>query len=199
MVLSELAAIRALIRHIDDSIGELMEHVSLDDTVVFFTSDHGDYGGHRGLLRKVPWIPFDDLAKVPLLCVSAGIEGRRRIAAPVQSCDIALTCLELAGTAPPLPFFDTVSLVNELRGGPADPERAVFSAFTMGWPMIRKGPLKYIWHGSGERVLFDLDSDPGETRNVLDDNRSVAEDLGIHLHMQMQRPMLPLWIDEPQP
>ena len=98
-----------MIRQIDDAVAELMTHVSLEDTVVFFTSDHGDYGGHRGLLGKVPWIPFDDLAKVPFFCVGARVEGGRRIAAPVQSCDFALTCLELAGLEPPAPAdpFDT--------------------------------------------------------------------------------------------
>jgi arylsulfatase len=196
-VRTELAAIRALIRHIDDAVGELIRHVALEDTVVFFTSDHGDYGAHRGLLGKVPWIPFDDLAKVPFFAVGQGIEGGRRVRELVQSCDTALTCLELGGTAPPAPSFDAESLARVLRGRTADAERAVFSAFSMGWPMIRKGPLKYIGHSSGDRVLFDLDSDPGETRNVVEAHRDVATNLAIHLQMQIDRPTLDLWVDGP--
>ena len=47
-----LAAIRAVLRQIDDAMAELLKAVDLDDTVVFFLSDHGDYGGHRGLLGR---------------------------------------------------------------------------------------------------------------------------------------------------
>jgi arylsulfatase A-like enzyme len=195
-VRSEITAMRALVRHIDDSIRELMSHVSLEDTVVFFTSDHGDYGAHRGMLGKVPWIPFDDLAKVPMLCVGHGVEGGRRVTAPVQSCDIPLTFLDLASAQPPLhPFFDALSLAPVLRGQEADPERAVFCAFSMGWPMIRKGPLKYIAHGFADRVLFDLEADPGETRNVAEENLDVVTDLAIHMQLQIQRPRFELWVD----
>ncbi|MDP4376021.1 sulfatase-like hydrolase/transferase, partial [Escherichia coli] len=48
-----LAAIRALVRHIDANVGRLLERVDLENTLICFTSDHGDYGGHRGLLGKV--------------------------------------------------------------------------------------------------------------------------------------------------
>ena len=193
-VTTELAAIRALIRQVDDSIAELMQHVSLDDTVVFFTSDHGDYGGHRGLLGKVPWIPFDDLARVPFFAVGSGVEGGRRVGQLVQSCDIPLTCLELAGTGPPMPFFDGESLASVLRGGAASDERAVFSAFSMGWPMIRKGPLKYIFNWTGDRVLFDMDADPGETRNIIDQHQDIATHLHVHLMLQIERPNLDIWV-----
>jgi choline-sulfatase len=191
----ELSAIRALIRHIDAAVDELFRHLSLDDTVVFFTSDHGDYGGHRGLLGKVPWIPFDDLAKVPFFCVGAGVAGARRIRAPVQSCDIALTCLELAGATPPQAEFDTESLAAVLRGALPDENRAVFSAFSMGWPMIRQGTLKCIFHGSGDRVLFDLESDPGETRNIVGANEGIASEFARRVQERVARPMLELWVE----
>ena len=190
-----LSWIRALVRQIDDAVSRLMEHVSLEDTVVFVTSDHGDYGGHRGLFGKVPWIPFDDLAKVPFFCAGAGVGGGRRVKAPVQSCDVALTCLELAGLEPPAPAeeFDTASLASVLAGGSPDEERPVFCAFSMGWPMIRKRDMKLIWHWSGEHVLYDLGADPGETRNVAHAHKALARDLEIHVYLQTQRPQLDLW------
>jgi len=191
-----LSWIRALIRQIDDAVSRLMQHVSLEDTVVFFTSDHGDYGGHRGLFGKVPWIPFDDLAKVPFFCAGAGVAGGRRVTAPVQSCDVALTCLELAGLEPPAPAeeFDTASLSSVLAGGRPDDDRPVFCAFSMGWPMIRKRHMKLIWHWSGEQVLYDLGSDPGETRNVAHAHKALARDLEIRVYLQTQRPELDLWV-----
>ena len=48
--------VRALVNQIDDALGALLAHFPLDRTVVAFTSDHGDYAGHRGLGGKAPWI-----------------------------------------------------------------------------------------------------------------------------------------------
>lgn len=191
-----LVWIRALLRQIDDAMAELMAHVSLADTVVFFTSDHGDYGGHRGLFGKVPWIPFEDLARVSFFCVGAGVDGRRRVPEPVQSADVALTSLDLAHARPPYPYFDTVSLIEVLRGGPAREDRAVFSALGLGWPMIRQRQFKYVWHWSGDAMLFDLERDPWEIDNVLAAHPGVAEDLSIHLQLQLKRPPFEFRADE---
>jgi arylsulfatase len=190
-----LSWIRALIRQIDDAAAELIKAVSLDDTVVFFTSDHGDYGGHRGLMGKVPWMPFEDLARVPFFCVGAGVEGGRRVAEPVQSADFPLTSLDLAGVLPDYPFFDTASLMGVLEGRPADPDRAVFSALGVGWPMIRKGRFKYIWHWSGDHILFDLESDPGETKSVAGEHPDVVMELSVHLQLQLKRPLFEFRVD----
>jgi arylsulfatase len=165
-----LAFIRALLKHIDDAVGRLIAHVDLSDTVVFFTSDHGDFGGHRGLLGKIPWLPFDDLAKVPFFCLGAGVEPGRRVRAPVQSFDFALTSLELAGVAPPRAEFDAKSLIPILRGGVERADRPVFCAWKYGWPMMRRGSIKTIWNpGANEHVVFDLESDPAETTNRASD------------------------------
>lgn len=194
-VKSKLAFIRALIRQIDDAVKELMRHVSLENTVVFFTSDHGDYGGHRGLLGKVPWIPFDDLAKVPFFAVGAGVVGGRRVAELVQSCDFALTSLELAGVEPPAAGFDATSLVNVLSGAPADPDRSAFCAISMGWPMIRRKNIKLIWHASGDEVLYDLATDPGETKNLAVERKALAGELFGELYRKIKEPALELWVE----
>ena len=140
-----LATVRGLVRQIDDAVGSLLQQIDLSSTVVFYTSDHGDYAGHRGLLRKTPWIPFDDLARVPFAVSGPGITPGRRVASLVQSSDFALTCLDYAGVDPPEGIaFDSRSLRPLLcdRATDADVDRAVFSATTMGWPMVRLGPLQ---------------------------------------------------------
>jgi choline-sulfatase len=193
-----LTQIRALIKQIDDAIGRILDRIDLGQSVVFLTSDHGDYSGHRGLMGKVPWIPFDDLARVPMVVAGLDASGGRRVSELVQNCDLALTCLDYAGIETSGSEFDTRSLRPLLRDapGPEDRDRAVLCATTMGWPMIRRGPLKYIVHLlSSPNVLFDLDRDPGETVSVLDDPeyRSVADELSSRLERELARgiPELP--------
>ena len=190
-----LAAVRAMIRQIDDQVARLMRHVSLDDTVVFFTSDHGGYYGHRGLILKTPWLPFDDLAKVPFFALGMGVEGDRRVAAPVQSCDFAATCLELAGLEPPT-RLDTKSLASVLHGAPEDADRDVFCAAPR-WPMIRRGNHKLLWHETGVDVLYDLESDPGETKNLAPDRPAITKTLRDSLIKQIEQPEVDLWVHLP--
>ena len=192
-----LATVRGLIRQIDDVVGRVLAKVDLDTTVVLFTSDHGDFAGHRGLMRKVPWVPFDDLARVALVAAGPGIQSGQRIADPVQTSDIPLTLLDLAGVLPPDGLaFDSRSLLPHLRGRPssADVDRDVFSAISMGWPMVRKGRFKLIGHVERPgKVLFDMDHDAHEQVNLfLDpDFAEVSEDLVARLEAMCSQPRLP--------
>jgi len=159
----DLARTYALITQIDEAVGVVLDRIDLDRTVLFFTSDHGDYAGHRGLLRKVPWIPFDDLARVPFFATGGPVVGGRTEAAPVQSFDLAATFLDLAGADVDLGALDGDSLAGVLAGGEAPADRVVLSALTTGWPMARRGSQKYVRGSWGSEVLFDVERDPGET------------------------------------
>ena len=172
-----LARTYGLITQIDEAVGRIAAHLDMDTTVLFFTSDHGDYAGHRGLVRKVPWIPFDDLARVPFFVTGAGVAGGRRESGLAQSFDFATTCLDHAGVDVDLAAFDGVSLVPVLGdpGASLDADRTVHCGITMGWPMVRRGPHKYLRSGWGEEVLFDVERDPGEVYNLvsLDPDREI--------------------------
>ena len=141
-------------------------------SVVFFTSDHGDYAGNRGMLRKIPWIPYDDLALVPLVVAGPDVVGGRRLPDLVQSCDLALTCLDYAGVdVPPGVDFGTRTLRPLLTDadGAHDAERAVFCGTSVGWSMVRRGRFKYVRKVWTTSALFDLVADPDESVNLLDD------------------------------
>lgn len=194
-----LAVVRGMVRQIDDAIGRVVAELDLERTVVFFTSDHGDFAGHRGLMRKNPWIPFDDLARVAFFVTGGGIAGGRRVPQPVQSCDLALTCLDYAGVEPPPHIeFDTRSLRPILDGEPRsdDLDRTVCAGTSVGWPMVRRGRYKYIEHSEhaarAQAVLFDLEADPFESINLLDDPAygKVAADLAARLRAVMAQPVL---------
>ncbi len=181
----ELALTHGSITQIDDAVATVVDHLDLDRTLVWFTADHGDYGGRRGLVRKVPWIPFDDLARVPCFATGGPVSGGRRIASPVQSYDWVPTALAAAGLTMPYPDADPGDGQSQLGllTGPAatgDDDRVVLSAFTMHWPMARRGRFKYIRElGWSEEVLFDLEADPDETTNLA--GRPEAEEVRAEL------------------
>ena len=191
-----LAAIRAANRHIDDVVQRLLNLVDLQNTVVVFLSDHGDYGGHRGFLGKAPWLPFDDLVRVPFFWAGAGIGPGQRCRAPVQSFDIVPTLLDMAGLPLPCDDLDSISLLPVLQGGTADPQRPVVSATSEGWPMIRRGRYKHIWHsGEDSSALYDMDADPGERHNLAADpvHAALIRQNVEYLRALLQRPTPPLW------
>jgi choline-sulfatase len=167
-----LTSIRGLVRQIDDSLGRIVDALDLDSTLLFFTSDHGDYGGHRGLFSKYPWIPFEDLIRVPLV-VTGGAVGAPGTRSPVlvQSASFAATCLDYAGVAVPDGTFDFPSLRPLLDGDDAgyDTDRPVFANFSLGTMMVRYRSLKLVSLWTLETLLFDLADDPGEIVSHSDD------------------------------
>lgn len=193
-----LTYVRALVRQVDDAVADVLERIDLPGSVVFFTSDHGTFGGHRGLLGKVPWIPFDDLARVPFVCVAPGARAGTRVSAPVQTLDFATTCLDYAGVTPPGDVFDGVSLRRIIGGGEAPLGRAVFSAGTVGWPMARIGDVKLIRGPGLTEALFDLRKDPRETTNVHGDPAYEHDLFGLRVALdEMARRSIPGALDVP--
>jgi choline-sulfatase len=190
-----LATIRGLIAHIDDAIGRLVDRLDMTSTLVAFTSDHGDYAGHRGMLMKTPWLPFDDLSRVPLFYTGHGVVGGRVMSGLVQSYDFPLTALDYAGVEPGAHDFDSRSLRPYLAdpAQPADPQRAVFSCTGMSWPMVRYQNFKYSLNtAEREPVLFDVDQDRNESVNLAEDPgyAEIRRDLSTRLAQRMARPPL---------
>ena len=143
----------AAVSYLDDRIGELLETLAAcrfaDDTIVVFTSDHGDMLGERGLWFKMNF--FEPSARVPLLIHAPGRWSGRAIEEPTSLLDILPTLVELAGgsTADLVAPIDGQSLVP-LALGKADPGRGVvaeYAAETALAPMlmVRAGTLKFIY------------------------------------------------------
>ncbi len=190
-----LATIRGLVKHIDDAAGAVLDRLDLDRTLVWFTSDHGDYSGHRGLLRKKPWLPMEDLARVPLCAAGLDIAAGHRTSQLAQSFDFVRTSLDFAGLEPPAALdMDSRSLRPLLVDGVTDPDRPVFcSAF--GWNMVRRGSCKLVrWEAWNTQLLFDLDDDPIESIDRATDP-AYAADLADLLELNranLDRPVLPV-------
>jgi choline-sulfatase len=185
----QLALTRGLVSQIDDSLGRILELLDLDRSVVCFTSDHGDFGGHRGMFRKVPWIPFEDLWRVPLVVAAPDAAPGTQRDEPVQNMDWVLTALDYAG----VPYDPSCFDGRDLRPALTDPSRALDRDRTLlagvadGWPTVRRGRHKLITRAHFTlpgHALFDLEADPGETVDLAADpaHADLVADLTDLLH-----------------
>ena len=194
-----IPAYMGLIKQIDDNIGRLVAHLDAkgltEDTLIVFTSDHGDYLGDH-------WLGEKDLfhecsVKVPLIIVdpSAAADGTRgqTCAALVEAIDLAPSFVAWFGGTPQPNILEGRSLLPWLYGQVPTWREAVFSEYdyamqsarlTLNQPiadcrlfMVFDGRWKYI-HANGFRpMLFDLENDPGEFRDLggdLEQEREMA-------------------------
>jgi len=160
----------AAISYVDERIGDVLralrESGLEDDTVVLFTSDHGELLGERGLWYKMAF--FDPAARVPLLAWAPARFTPAHVAQPVSLLDLAPTLLELAGLDP-VADLDGRSLAPALGGGPlaAVDVVAEYLAEGVNAPavMLRRGSRKYICCPGDPEQLYDLDEDPRELVN----------------------------------
>lgn len=185
-------AFRALydgqIRHLDERVGrvfdELRERGLYDDSVIVVTSDHGDAFLEHGFISHSA-APYDELARVPLLIkLPESRHAGRRVERQVRLIDVAPTLLDLAD-APRPRRMSGCSLVPLLEGRPDEwanerPECSIAPieiAEIEGEPPtlgLRAGGYKYIAGPAGEE-LYHLEDDPGEQRNLLDEEEFAAE------------------------
>ncbi|HLK12684.1 MAG TPA: sulfatase [Candidatus Binatia bacterium] len=136
------------------------------DTLVVFTSDHGEAFGEHGHFLH------DDVYRgtvhVPLVLRFPGrLPAGRRVAARARIVDVTPTILDLLDL-PPEPDVQGRSLVRLIDGGgvglDAVSEHRVPGS-DAGEVCLRRGALGYVVDGTGE-ALFDLAADPGETTNL---------------------------------
>lgn len=164
----------ALVTFVDDRVGELLSALEqtgfADNTVVVFTSDHGDMLGERGMVQKRTFYEWS--SRVPLIMrFPDGRAAGQRVSAPVNLVDILPTMLDVVNfpEAERLPV-DGHSLL-ELIAAPTMQSRCTFSEYHSQGShapcfMVREGKYKYVYIHGFESQLFDLESDPGEWHNL---------------------------------
>ena len=188
------------ISYVDELVGGLLatlaETGQAGNTLVVFTTDHGDMMGERGLWYKKTF--FEGASRIPLMLSLPSEFAARRVASNVSLVDLLPTFCEIAGDrdlAGTVDSLDGRSLVPLMRSEVAegfegreqnpghdsehdpehDPEHDVVygenlaEGATAPIVMVKRGSLKLITSGCDPEQLFDLASDPLERRNVVDD------------------------------
>ncbi len=188
----------AMVENLDANVGRLRsflaEHDLADDTVLVFLSDHGELAGAHGLRAK-QW-PYEESVGIPLIVYDPRHSDRAgtRLSAPTCSEDLFPTFLGLAGLTPQndLPGANLAPLIHgesdqldregvllefvaELR------ERPPF--YDAVWRGFRSERFKYTVKGDKFGAepwqFFDLENDPYEMRNLIEDP-AWADEIGRH-------------------
>ncbi len=165
---------------IDATVGTVLDALERtgqrENTIVIFTSDHGELLGDHGVYTKGPFL-YDPTIRVPLIVSWPGhVPQGVRAPGLVELGDLAPTVLDAAGL-PRHPGMQTRSLWPVLTGqAPADRIREdVYCEYYNSNPdkppvfltMVRTERHKLVAaHGHAVSELYDLQEDPGETRNL---------------------------------
>ncbi len=172
---------------IDHNVGRIMREMESlglsDDTLVVYTSDHGDFAGGHGTIMKGD--VYDELTCVPLVMrFPKDRHAGRTVLQPVEQIDLMPTFLELAGVDIPHNEVQGKSLVPLIAGETHQHKQYIFSMLkSQGMPhgrfALRSKHWLYVEDGAMDReMLFNLDDDPGQITNValMPENREVLEE-----------------------
>ena len=176
MIRRTLAAYYGMITCMDDMIGEVIQELEnqgcLDNTIIMYTSDHGEQLGEHGLFFKST--PYQGSVAVPLILNGPGIPKGNSIDHPVSLIDMYPTVMDIYGleAEDDRPGSSLLPLVKGNASGRLDYAFAEFHAacFKDAWYMIVKDGFKYVWFSNSEDIiLFNMNKDPFEMNDLSND------------------------------
>jgi arylsulfatase A-like enzyme len=189
---------------IDDAVGNvlaaLQESGRAEDTVVIFTSDHGDYLGDFNLLLKGA-LPTRGITRVPFIWADPASPSPRTSAALASTIDISATVLERAGLRPYW-GMQGQSLIDCIERNESPRDALLIEHHDSGARMGFAGPARVrclltdrwrltVYKDQDWGELYDRQTDPGETLNLWDDHayRADRAELMEQLVQEMVRSM----------
>jgi choline-sulfatase len=169
-------AIMARVTMIDDYVGQivgLLKELGLyDNTIIIYTSDHGEMFGEHGLWFKNT--ALEPSARVPLIFSGKNIPKNERISESISLLDMGPTLCGLTGIKMIYPVTDGRDISDLVMGKrPSGEGLAIMENYgegaQKGYRMVRQGNYKLIYVPDEDIVLYDLENDPGEWNNLATD------------------------------
>jgi choline-sulfatase len=194
-----LAGYYGVISLTDDHIGRMLDVIDnshlRDNTVVIYTSDHGESGGHHGLWQKNCF--YEPSVRVPLIVRDPQGPRGKKVTSNATVADIMPSVLERAGIRLPS-GLDGSSFLG-LMNGAEDPSRLAFSEYhcqgmlNAGY-MLRKGAYKYNYYVGYEPELYNVVADPEEMHNLAGDPQYAS--VRSELHQELLKLLDPEKVDQ---
>jgi len=188
-----------MVSEVDHHVGQILQSLEdngiADNTIVVFTSDHGEWlGEHLRYGKSYPG--HDVVSRVPLLIRMPGGETGKRVEHITEGVDVIPTLLEASGIPLP-PHLQGQSLFPLLTDSD-DPVKESALMEATGWKMIRTQDHRYAVHDDGREFLYDLNAQWGEYHDVSGDSKynSALSDMRHHLLQRLvaqERPLQRIW------
>jgi len=184
---------RGELQYLDRCLGDLLDdlghHLDLNESILAFSSDHGEAFNEHGHVFHPDGVQYDELVHIPLL-VNGPDFDTTTVDTPVSNIDLVPTLLSAANH--PIPES---CMGDDLRSLAADPpdDRIVFTeGYTEvdGRVMATSGDYKLIQYlNDGQSFLYDRVDDPKERHNCIDKKPDVRDRLhtAVDEHIQMAR------------
>jgi len=184
--LLDLRQYYAQIKCVDDNVGRIVQTLKdtgqYDNTVIAYLSDHGDTLGSHG--RQGKSRPEEESSGIPLLISGPGIEHKGTVSkALISGVDMMPTFLGLLDMEIP-GSVEGSDLSRLLKDQTAEGAECAYLQYehcgfpqkaNSVWRTLCKNNWKYTWHlAEGEMQLFDIEKDPFELNNLVNDNSSKA-------------------------
>lgn len=171
-----------MIKYIDDQVGEILAVLKQrgmeEETIIIFCSDHGEMMGSHGLFQKR--VMYEDSVRIPLVICDPDYNHHRKSPALADLVDLYPTILDLAGVDYNADELDGRSLAPLLGEDGASKDaghKPCQISEIVECAMVFDGRYKYIENINDTSELYDLDSDPGETDNLVESDKKRAKQL----------------------
>jgi arylsulfatase A-like enzyme len=182
-----------LVSFVDDMVERIVETLRerdlLEETLIVFTSDHGEMAGDYNLMAKGNF--YEEVIRVPTIVVPPGGSGVDRFDGLVEVADLAPTILDYAGVPRP-DVMPTRSLRPVLEGERDDHRESVLCEYATNdrsrkSKCVRTERYKYVFHaGDADPEFYDLREDPDELVDRHDDP-AYREELSRHRELLLDR------------
>jgi arylsulfatase A-like enzyme len=198
----DLSLYFGMVKCIDDNVGKLIKYLKekglLNNTIVVFTSDHGDLLGEHHRHNK--GVPYDASAKIPfIIYYPQKIKPGQLVSNPVNTTDFAPSILALASLSYPASmhghdFSSVITGKKKINLPPVTYTRMPY-ANNNGWVAVTDGRFKLVVSSNDIPWLFDNMNDPFELKNATEnpENKLKLKNLALSIaeyHQKYGDPIL---------
>jgi arylsulfatase A-like enzyme len=175
---------RAMVTGVDMAVGKLLQRLEatgdLEDTLIYFCSDHGDMCGDHRMIGKGYTKHFDEVMRVPSVFYwpkGFGTQGRR-VDGLIEMVDILPTLLELCDAHVPDMMVGRSYAAELLSGAPLNTREDVIAYSHPDCAYLRSEDFQYCRYPYlGTETLFDMRNDPRQKRNIVHERPEVVRQM----------------------